>query len=198
MSTLLSHARSRMLRQVENWPRPHLTVVPKATTRLRRIPFVFVVVGILALGLIGLLVLNTTLQQGTYAVSNLRDRASALQDRQQHLQVQVAQLQSPQRLAEQALRLGMVDGGSPAFLSLATGQIVGHPTPGAKGNRPVVTQTATATGAVRASKPMPVVAGTHNSGSTGVVTHQPAKRFNDTPPHSQKRGDTPDRNDLRR
>jgi hypothetical protein len=135
--------------------------------RTSRVPFVALVVGVLVAGLVGLLVLNTSLQRGAYVVTDLRAQAAELGLRQQNLQLTVAELQAPQRVAEEALALGMVSNDSPAFLSLSTGKVIGVPAAGRPGDQVSIGSTASGTES-GAGKPLPVVAGTRNSGSTGV------------------------------
>ncbi len=68
----------------------------------------------------------------------------------------------------------MVQGDSPAFLSLATGKVIGVPTAGQPGNQPVLGGSAPTSSSV--GKATPLVAGTRNSGSTGVERAQAAGR----------------------
>ncbi len=135
MSSLLNQARERALRPMAGQSRPRLTVVPKVAARAPRIPFVLLVVTVLAAGLVGLLLLNTTLQSGAYQVTALQQTAKSLSVKKQNLQTRVAELQQPQRLANQARRLGMVQNDSPAFLSLSTGVIIGKAVPGVATNK---------------------------------------------------------------
>lgn len=180
MSSFLAPGRARPLRvssaqslrtptasplRTPSAPRPRLTVVSAGTAHGRRIPFVALVVAVLAGGLIGLLVLNTSLQRGAYTITHLRDQAADLRLRQQHLELTVAQLQAPQRVAEEALALGMVQGDSPAFLSLATGKVIGVARAGQPGNQPEVGGSVSTPGA--AGKETPLWAGTKSTGTTG-------------------------------
>ena len=186
MSSFLAQSRARALRtpsvsslRAPSTPPPRLRVVPVATGNPRRVPFVALVVAVLAAGLVGLLVLNTSLQRGAYTVTHLRDQAADLRLRQQNLQLDVAQLQAPQRVAEEALAIGMVQGGSPAFLSLATGEVIGEATPGERGNQPQVGSSVSTPGF--AGKATPLWAGMRNSGTTGVERapspdREPARR----------------------
>lgn len=170
MSSLLTTARARSLRPAP-LPRPRLTIVPKVAAHTPRIPFVLLVVTVLGLGLVGLLLLNTGLQRGAYQVTDLRQTSADLTLRQQNLRVQVADLQQPQKLAERALHLGMVRNDSPAFLSIATGKIVGAAVPGVAVNKvdlggsPVASDPS-------AGKVAPEVPGEHLSGVGGVVQHK--------------------------
>ncbi|MEO8328486.1 MAG: hypothetical protein ABI586_00650 [Candidatus Nanopelagicales bacterium] len=79
-------------------------------------------------GLGGLLLLNTLLAQGSFAVHDLDTQITALSDRQQSLQQKVAELAAPQRLARQANQLGMVATVNPAFLQMPGGHVLGKPT----------------------------------------------------------------------
>ncbi|MGH3446058.1 MAG: hypothetical protein ACRDQA_13120 [Nocardioidaceae bacterium] len=191
MSTFMSQARARVLRPVSQLPRPRLTVVPRAAASDSRTAFVVLVVGVLGIGLVGLLLINTALQQGAYGVTDLRDRASALQVKQQNLEMQVAQLQRPQRVAEQALRLGMVRNDSPAFLSLNSGKVTGQAVPGVAGDSVNISGVGGPSDQ-RPVKQMALIGGTANSASTGVTRHPAShpsttdpKRSTDTPPGSQ-------------
>jgi hypothetical protein len=138
MSTFLHTARTRTLRPGSGLPRPRLTIVPKVAAGAPRIPFAVLVVTVLGGGLIGLLLLNTALQRGAYEVTDLQKTSDALSLRQQNLEGEVASLQSPQRISERAVRLGMVMGDSPAFLSLSTGKVVGKPRAGTTAQRPAI------------------------------------------------------------
>ncbi|HVQ88568.1 MAG TPA: cell division protein FtsL, partial [Actinomycetes bacterium] len=62
---------------------------------------------LLVAGLGALLLLNTLLAQGAFAVHDLDRQVTALSDREQALQQKVAELAAPQRLARQASRIGM-------------------------------------------------------------------------------------------
>lgn len=170
MSSVLSTARARRLRPAP-LPRPRLTIVPKVAARKPRIPFVLLVVTVLGLGLVGLLLLNTGLQRGAYEVTDLQQTSADLTLRQQNLRVQVADLQQPQQLAERALRLGMVRNDSPAFLSIATGKIVGAAVPGVALNK-VDLGGSPVTSDPSAGKVAPEVAGEHLSGVGDPVRHR--------------------------
>lgn len=166
MSSLLASAKTRS----SGAPRPQLDVVPVRAREARRVPFVALVVGMLTIGLVGLLVLNTSLQRGAYVVTDLRGQAAALTLQQQHLQVKVAELQAPQRVAEGALEMGMVQGDNPAFLSLTTGKVTGVPQPGQAGDQVDLGSSIPAVSS--ASKASPLWAGTNNSGTTGLERAQ--------------------------
>jgi len=184
VSSLLASARARSS-GAAGAPRPQLDVVPVQAREARRVPFVALVVGVLTIGLVGLLVLNTSLQRGAYAVTDLRAQAADLTLRQQNLQVKVAELQSPQRVAEEALAIGMVQGDNPAFLSLTTGKVIGVPRAGRVGNQLDLGSSAATVSS--ASKASPLWAGTNNNGTTGLERTQgdePPRRSANPAPRS--------------
>ena len=113
-----------------------LTVVPHRRRRASRIPFAALVVLTLGLGVVGLLLLNTSLQQGAFHTATLGAQAANLLDRQQDLELRVDALRSPQRLAERARRLGMVPYLNPVFLRLSDGRVIGRPRPAPPGGAP--------------------------------------------------------------
>lgn len=133
MSTFLGQARARALRPVSSLPRPRLTVVPRVASRAPRVPFVALVVAILLAGLIGLLLLNTSLQRGAYVTNDLQRQSEALTVTQQRLEEEIATLGASQRVAQKAQGLGMVPNDSPVFLSLADRKVIGKPVAGVAG-----------------------------------------------------------------
>lgn len=131
MSTLMSQARVRVPRAA--WAaaaaveRARLTVVPAHAPRTRRAPFAALVIVVLVSGLVGLLMVNTQMQQNSFTVTALQTQASALAAKQQSLTLSVQQLRSPGHVALAARKLGMVAPTNPAFLDLRTGKILGIP-----------------------------------------------------------------------
>ncbi|MBZ4318722.1 FtsB family cell division protein [Streptomyces huiliensis] len=103
-------------------------LLPIGTGGARRTPFVLLVVVLLGSGLIGLLLLNSSLNQGSFELSRLQRKTTELTDRQQALQQEVDQLAAPDALERRARELGMVPGGSPAFLN-PDGTVNGVPAP---------------------------------------------------------------------
>jgi hypothetical protein len=105
--------------------RPRLRAVPDAVTRPARTPFVVLVLLVLAAGLVGLLLLNTSLQQGSFHLAELERSTTELRDRQQALAREVALLEAPGSLARRAMSLGMIPDTSPAYLRLPEGSVTG-------------------------------------------------------------------------
>ncbi|MFF7175733.1 septum formation initiator family protein [Streptomyces pseudovenezuelae] len=93
-----------------------------------RTPFVLLVVLLLGGGLIGLLVLNSALSEGSFELTDLQKDTKSLTDEQQALQRDIDAYSAPDALLRRARELGMVPGGDPAFLD-PDGTIKGVPSP---------------------------------------------------------------------
>ncbi len=130
MSALMNQARQRAPRIAEAAvDRARLTVVPRRRVRAARVPFVMLVSLLLVGGVAGLLTFNTSMQQASFAATALEQRADALAAREQSLKMDLERLRDPQRVAMEAKRIGMVPPGSPAFLRLSDGKVLGEPAP---------------------------------------------------------------------
>ncbi|MFF7646470.1 septum formation initiator family protein [Streptomyces canus] len=93
-----------------------------------RTPFVLLVVLLLGGGLIGLLVLNSALSEGSFKLTDLQKDTKSLTDEQQALQRDIDAYSAPDALLRRARELGMVPGGDPAFLD-PDGTVKGVPSP---------------------------------------------------------------------
>ncbi|MDG9715347.1 hypothetical protein [Streptomyces sp. DH24] len=93
-----------------------------------RTPFVLLVVLLLGGGLIGLLVLNSALSEGSFRLDDLERQTQDLTDEEQALQRDVDAYSAPDALQRRARELGMVPGGDPAFLG-PDGKVKGVPSP---------------------------------------------------------------------
>ena len=110
--------------------RARLTVVPKRRrSRTSPVPFLVVVSMLAVGGVVGLLLFNTSMQQASFAATDLQRQADVLEAQQQSLQMQLDQLRDPQSIALKAQRMGMVLPSSPAVLDLRTGKVLGDPAP---------------------------------------------------------------------
>jgi cell division protein FtsB len=94
-------------------------------------PFVFLLVGLLGGGLVCLLVLNTILASGSFQLTSLQQSNATLGQREQQLQAQIAEEESPGELAAEARKLGMVPASQPHFINLKTGRA--YPAPATHG-----------------------------------------------------------------
>lgn len=104
-------------------PRPVLTVVPTAAPSHGGM--LVVCAGLLLLGLLGLLLLNMNLAEGSFRAHELQRTAGDLAEAEATLEQEITTLSSPAALASAASGLGMVPASSPAFLSLDDGSVLG-------------------------------------------------------------------------
>ncbi|MEU3830963.1 septum formation initiator family protein, partial [Streptomyces sp. NPDC029080] len=91
-------------------------LLPAGRAQAARTPFVLLVVVLLGGGLIGLLVLNSALSEGSFELADLQKRTKSFTDEEQALQRDIDAYSSPDALQRRARELGMVPGGDPAFL----------------------------------------------------------------------------------
>ncbi|MER7703946.1 cell division protein FtsL [Kitasatospora sp. NPDC097605] len=142
-----------------------MTVRPGRPVR-GRTPFAVLVVLLLGAGLLGLLALNTALNEGSFELSRLQRQTTVLTDEQQGLQHQIDQNSAPDALARRAAELGMVPAGGMAFLDLPNGgAVVGTPK-AAQDSPPVKRSTA---------EPWPGKQPAPGTQPTGQPTTQPAE-----------------------
>ena len=114
--------------------RARLTVVPRVRSKAPRVPFVMLVSMLLLSGVVGLLLFNTSMQQASFAATALDEQATTLSAREQTLKMELDKLRDPQRVAQQAVKLGMVPPASPAFLELPSGKVLGEALPATRLN----------------------------------------------------------------
>jgi cell division protein FtsB len=100
---------------------------PGGRSTAARSPFVLLIVVLLAGGLISLLLLNAAVNQDSFTLGKLEKQTDQLTDEEQALQQEVDEYSAPGALDKRARELGMVPGGTPAFLSPG-GTVRGDPT----------------------------------------------------------------------
>lgn len=128
--------------------RPHLRMVsPLRAERASRGVFALVVLTVLIVGMLAVLLINTSLAQGAFTVSQLRSERAQLLQQEQALTEAVAALAAPESLETRARGLGMVPSENPVFLDLTTGRVLGKakPAPGTRSTMPRLLTPADAT-----------------------------------------------------
>ena len=97
-----------------------------ARTRPRypRAPFILLLVGLLGGALVSLLVISTTLAQGSYRITSLQQQNANLAKQEQNLTQQVAEASSPATIAQEAEEFGMQPNPVLQFINLKTGKVV--------------------------------------------------------------------------
>ena len=134
---------------------PHLRLVaPLRPERASRGLFAVVVTLILALGLIVMLLLNTSVAQTAFVVSELQSQQRELARQEASLTEVIATAAAPPVLESKARALGMVPTTRPVFLTVPSGKVRGKAKP-APGDR---TRTANVSGSLTATliDPLPV------------------------------------------
>lgn len=129
MSALWAPVTDRAETGVEPPGRTRLRSVPRPASRLARFPFLLVLIGVFGLGMAGLLMLNTTLQNQAFDSRTLNRQATELTYVQADLENQLTVLGAPQELARRASAMGMRTNPYPALLQLPSGKVSGKPTP---------------------------------------------------------------------
>jgi hypothetical protein len=89
-----------------------------------RAPFILLLVGLLGGALVSLLVISTTLAEGSYRITNLQQQNANLAKQEQLLTQQVAQDSSPGQIAQEAEAFGMRPNPNLQFLNLKSGKVV--------------------------------------------------------------------------
>ena len=83
--------------------------------------FAIFIATIFTAGLLTLLVVNTALAKDAFLLKQLKQEAQLLTDQREAILRQVAQRSSPEKLAEQASKLGMIASTNPKFLDMSAG-----------------------------------------------------------------------------
>lgn len=104
-------------------------VAPIRVRKASRGVFVIVLASILGVGLLVMLLINTTLAQGAFTLSELRSTQTELSRTEATLIESVAALAAPTVLEEKARSLGMVPSSTPAFIQIPSGKVLGKPKP---------------------------------------------------------------------
>ena len=100
------------------------TAGPRSRSRKPRMPFILLLVGLLGGALVSLLVISTTLAQGSFRITSLQQQNAELARQAQTLTNQVAQAGNPAVIAKEAEQLGMRPNPHLGFVDLKTGKIV--------------------------------------------------------------------------
>jgi hypothetical protein len=104
-------------------------VTPPLPIALPRAPFLVLMVALVVLGVAGVLVLNTKINENAFRLDSLQGQQTSLDLQEQQLKQNLAQLEAPGNLRAAASRLGLVPAGTPAFINLPDGRVVGVPQP---------------------------------------------------------------------
>ena len=100
------------------------TAGSRPRARSARMPFILLLVGLLGGALVSLLVISTTLAQGSFRITNLQQQNANLARQRQILTNEVAQESNPAVIAKKAEQLGMRPNPHLGFIDPKTGRII--------------------------------------------------------------------------
>jgi hypothetical protein len=100
---------------------------PQRRPRQQRMPFILLLVGLLGGALISLLVISTTLDEGSYDINNLTSQNNMLYKDEQALIDQVNQEKNPAVIASEAAGLGLKTQKDERFINPSTGAVIVAP-----------------------------------------------------------------------
>src|SRR5262245_33472829 len=109
--------------------RRRLRVAPPLPVTVARAPFVAMLLIIVVAGVVGILVLSTLINANQFQLNDLQNKQSGLNQQQQLLQQNLANLQAPGSLVAAAKKLGLVPAGTLAYIRMPDGSVVGVPEP---------------------------------------------------------------------
>lgn len=125
MSALTAAPAKKHARPQPDAPRPALRPLATPSRRMARLPFLVVLIVAFGLGMAGLLMLNTTLQNQEFEARRLSSQASQLTYVQDDLESQLQNVSSPASLAQKAYAQGLRPNVHPAFLVMPDGTVKG-------------------------------------------------------------------------
>jgi hypothetical protein len=116
---------------------PQLRVAPPLPVSVPRAPFVGLILAVVVGGVLGVLVVNTKINENAIRLDKLQKQQATLDLQEQQLDREIAEAQAPGNLVAQARKLGLVESGPPAFIRLPDGRVIGVPRPA--GGQPAIT-----------------------------------------------------------
>jgi len=121
-------------------PQPRLRVAPPLPVAVPRTPFLIVVLTVVIGGVLGILLLNTKINENAFKLDDLHRKQTSLTQQQQELERELAVKESSGDLEAQARRLGLIPADKPAYLRMPDGRVFGVPQP-ATGAPSITSQT---------------------------------------------------------
>ncbi|WP_433310920.1 hypothetical protein ACQP0U_23735 [Micromonospora sp. CA-269861] len=118
---------------------PRLRVAPPAPVSVPRAPFAALIVVLVVGGVLGILAVNTKINENAFRLERLQQQQARLDLEKQQLDKQIADAEAPGNLTAEAKRLGLVDAGEPGYIRLPDGKTLEVPQP-ASGQPSVTSQ----------------------------------------------------------
>ncbi|MGC4805789.1 hypothetical protein [Micromonospora sp. DT233] len=120
-------------------PSPRLRVAPPPPVSVPRAPFAALILVLVVGGVLGILLVNTKINENSFRLEKLQQQQAKLDVDQQQLEKQIADKKAPGNLTATARKLGMVESEQPAYIRLPDGRMIGVPQP-ANGQPSVTSQ----------------------------------------------------------
>ncbi|MFI9640112.1 hypothetical protein ACIG87_08590 [Micromonospora sp. NPDC051925] len=108
---------------------PRLRVAPPPPVRVPRAPFAALIVVLVVGGVLGILAVNTKINENAFKLQQLQQQQARLDVDQQQLEKQIEEAKEPGNLTAEARKLGLVEAGEPAYIRLPDGRLIGVPQP---------------------------------------------------------------------
>ncbi|PZG16759.1 hypothetical protein C1I95_16820 [Micromonospora craterilacus] len=121
---------------------PRLRVAPPPPVRVPRAPFAALVVLLVVGGVLGILAVNTKVNENAFRLNELQKQQADLDLQQQQLKRQIDDAEAPGNLTAQARKLGLVESGDLGLIRLPDGKLIRVPQPAA-GQQSITSQQGT-------------------------------------------------------
>ncbi|MFJ6196359.1 hypothetical protein [Micromonospora sp. NPDC092111] len=108
---------------------PRLRVAPPPPVRVPRAPFAALIVVLVIGGVLGILAINTKINENAFKLQQLQQQQARLDVDEQQLNKQIEEAKAPGNLTAEARKLGLVEAGEPAYIRLPDGRLIGVPQP---------------------------------------------------------------------
>lgn len=108
---------------------PRLRVAPPPPVRVPRAPFVGLILVLVVGGVLGILAVNTKINENAFKLEKLQQQQAKLDVDQQQLEKEIAEQKAPGNLTANARKLGLVESEDPAYIRLPDGKVIGVPHP---------------------------------------------------------------------
>ena len=92
--------------------------------------FVALILVLVVVGVLGVVVVNTKINENALRLAQLEKQQAALDLDEQQLQQAITDAQAPGNLTAKARQLGLVESGPPTYIRLSDGRVIGVPQPG--------------------------------------------------------------------
>ncbi|MCW3817354.1 hypothetical protein ONA91_23150 [Micromonospora sp. DR5-3] len=108
---------------------PRLRVAPPPPVSVPRAPFVGLILVLVVGGVLGILAVNTKINENAFKLEKLQQEQAKLDVNQEQLEKEIADQEAPGNLTANARKLGLVESGDPAYIRLPDGKMIGVPHP---------------------------------------------------------------------